>query len=635
MTRLWLVYTRVPIMQAPKLIKLPEGRQLHVAKDDDHLLELQESHTDPQFSFTVHGSADHISALHDSKKYHLGLKDALRSKHPEIFEEMEKLQAHMEELSGELHALTQYDVHLEANFGKFGYSANLRTHLPGQKVHEEKKEETSTVIRVWKRPVIRQYFHKGLLWRAKENEEVASFELFVDLLYVGILAVLGDRASEEPSANAFLRFCIAMIPSWKLWNDIGLLVSWFEADDLVQRFIVLFILSCLFGFTTNIFLSETVTYTQMIAFYLAARLFTAVTFIIGALLLPMVKATLYGNSLAILIPSALWIGSIYVEEPNRQALIWIAIFLDFSLPSILVWGMRGIGFIPQKWSDKIKGLFEFYPALNIEHKVERTGAFVSLVFGYSVVALLYQNAAHFGMNAFLGKALLGLLQAYCFNTIYFDIDGSGHELHAIRRKVWSSFLWVNAHLLFVLAFTIGGSGLSKLVLAHESQDTDVHDLFHVYEERSFAHVEDSLRWFYCGGLAVALFSMSLISISHLHKKLYTQKIAKKYRLAYRLLVCIIWLCLPAAHEHLNSLHLISITTGMTISIVALEVYGTSCKGDDMFGIRKPCAAYVCDAEVEGRQEETNGGPAGPTGADPEKGVEKGDYVLRDIYVDVQ
>lgn len=347
-------------MQPQKSIKLPDGRHVHVAKDEDHLLKLQESHSDPQFSFTVHGSADHINALHDSKKYHLGLKDALRNKHPEIFEEMEKLQSHMEELSSELHALTQYDVHLEANFGKFGYSANLRTHLPDQRVHEE-KEETSTVIRVWKRPVIRQYFHKGLLWRASENEEVASFELFVDLLYVGILAVLGDRASEEPSANAFLRFCIAMIPSWKLWNDIGLLVSWFESDDLVQRGIVLFILACLFGFTTNIFLSETVTYTQMIAFYLAARLFTAVTFIVGALLLPMVKATLYGNALAIVIPSALWIGSIYVEEPNKQALIWIAIFLDLSLPSVPVWAMRGVHFIPKKWSEKIKSFFEFSP----------------------------------------------------------------------------------------------------------------------------------------------------------------------------------------------------------------------------------------------------------------------------------
>lgn len=41
--------------------------------------------------------------------------------------------------------------------------------------------------------MVRQYFHKGLLWRASDVEEVASYELFVDLLYVGIIAIVGDR----------------------------------------------------------------------------------------------------------------------------------------------------------------------------------------------------------------------------------------------------------------------------------------------------------------------------------------------------------------------------------------------------------------------------------------------------------
>lgn len=44
--------------------------------------------------------------------------------------------------------------------------------------------------------------------------------------------------------------------------------------------------------------------------------------------------------------------------------------------------------------------FEFVPAINIEHKTERTNAFVTLVFGYSVVALLFQNKAPYGINAY-------------------------------------------------------------------------------------------------------------------------------------------------------------------------------------------------------------------------------------------
>ena len=36
-----------------------------------------------------------------------------------------------------------------------------------------------------------------------------------------------------------------------------------------------------------------------------------------------------GSAFTILVGCALWIGSIHVEEPNRQGLIWVAI----------VWGM--------------------------------------------------------------------------------------------------------------------------------------------------------------------------------------------------------------------------------------------------------------------------------------------------------
>jgi hypothetical protein len=37
----------------------------------------------------------------------------------------------------------------------------------------------------------------------------------------------------------------------------------------------------------------------------------------------------------------------------------------------------------------------------------------------------------------LGKAVLGLCQAFVFNWIYFDVDGSNINIHAIRRSVIS------------------------------------------------------------------------------------------------------------------------------------------------------------------------------------------------------
>lgn len=61
-------------------------------------------------------------------------------------------------------------------------------------------------LKLFKVPVVRQYFHKGILWRASTSEEVGSFELFVDLLYVGIIAINGDAAAEHATGSSLLKF---------------------------------------------------------------------------------------------------------------------------------------------------------------------------------------------------------------------------------------------------------------------------------------------------------------------------------------------------------------------------------------------------------------------------------------------
>ena len=160
---------------------------------------------------------------------------------------------------------------------------------------------------LWKKPTIRQYWHKGLLWRASEVEEVASFELFVDLLYVGIIAIIGDTAAENATGFSLLKFTITMSLAFKMWSDLTLLVSWFGIvplpypllsltadtvyiqrqvcmpfslclrgllifeDDIFQRILVLFLMICLFGFTLNIAQAFETTWTQLVAFYVSTE----------------------------------------------------------------------------------------------------------------------------------------------------------------------------------------------------------------------------------------------------------------------------------------------------------------------------------------------------------------------------
>jgi hypothetical protein len=98
---------------------------------------------------------------------------------------------------------------LEGHFGRFGYSATFKSYDDGGEdspLNEADGDGEAPPLRLFKIPVVRQYFHKGILWRASGCKEVSSFELFVDLLYVGIIAINGDAAAEDPTVFALLKF---------------------------------------------------------------------------------------------------------------------------------------------------------------------------------------------------------------------------------------------------------------------------------------------------------------------------------------------------------------------------------------------------------------------------------------------
>jgi hypothetical protein len=124
---------------------------------------------------------------------------------------------------------------LDANFSKFGYSAHLRTKDDSGSSSPTGEDSASVMnhqnrnhegIKFFKRPIIRQYFHKGLLWRSARSGEVGTFELFADLLYVGIIGILGDKAVEVSTGKSFIEYVINFCMAFKIWNDLTLVANW-------------------------------------------------------------------------------------------------------------------------------------------------------------------------------------------------------------------------------------------------------------------------------------------------------------------------------------------------------------------------------------------------------------------------
>lgn len=64
------------------------------------------------------------------------------------------------------------------------------------------------------------------------------------------------------------------------------------------------------------------------------------------------------------------------------------------------------------------------------------------------------------------------------------------------------------HLPFIMSFNLAATALSKLVLATDCGNTKLEDLTATYKAKSDSQIPSGLRWFYCVGLGIALFSMS-------------------------------------------------------------------------------------------------------------------------------
>ena len=147
-----------------------------------------------------------------------------------------------------------------------------------------------------------------------------------------------------------------------------------------------------------------------------------------------------------------------------------------------------------------------------------------------------------------------------------------------------------------MAYVLAGAALSRLVLATDCSDADEHDITELYAERSEHEISDGLRWFYCCGLGIALLSMSVIAVSHVHKEFEGQRLKKSFRLIVRLAVAVILICLPLAHE-LTSLGLIATTTCLVVLVLAVDIWGSTDKNEVFWRCNNACK-YSADCQIK-------------------------------------
>lgn len=106
-------------------------------------------------------------------------------------------------------------------------------------------------------PLSRKYSSLTLSRHRQATERHSSrFELFFDLLFIGIVHQIADAAAELPNGNGLARYILTFSPAYSIWSDVREIINEFATDDLPQRLYILWIMALLVGYSTNAALIE-------------------------------------------------------------------------------------------------------------------------------------------------------------------------------------------------------------------------------------------------------------------------------------------------------------------------------------------------------------------------------------------
>jgi hypothetical protein len=154
-------------------------------------------------------------------------------------------------------------------------------------------------------------------------------------------------------------------------------------------------------------------------FYVTARISIGLLTLLGAFTYPQFRAFHVWNAVVSIVPTSLWIGGLFVPYPLNLMVQWLSFlwgrvihynlmidwfpyYMLFLLSSLYGRVMNKPKYVKAPFMD----LMEYYPAVDMEMRVERTGNFITMVFGYIVVNLIYQSSAVVGFNAYIPSFVL-------------------------------------------------------------------------------------------------------------------------------------------------------------------------------------------------------------------------------------
>ncbi|CAM1510432.1 Fc.00g007670.m01.CDS01 [Cosmosporella sp. VM-42] len=407
-----------------------------------------------------------------------------------------------------------------------------------------------------KRPKALQWFHNGRLYKESEEERQAGrFELFLDLLYVAIVANFSDELAEHPDGKHLVKYLLVFAPAWHIWADLREIMNSYYTDDLLQRLIILWVMALLVLYANNANHADEdlLAMRTTAGAYVVARFTTLSAFLITSF------ASYQHRTQARLMAGFMFIGLIltiplFLESVSIRGKIAVVAVMIFYQEA--TWALTLSPWIKKKLK------LTYSTAVDIAHEVDRMAAFFIIILGEFVYSIIVGNPAGIGLTSGYAKAACTLVIAFSLNWIYASGDGSVQATHPIRRSAWTAFGFFLLHLPLSASFLIGGH------IAAISVELE--------------QFEDGQRWLLGGGLGVGLFCMWIYGMLYRTDDEDCLMLPKIPRIGMRLVVAIILVVLPETHEHLNAENFMFVVMGLFAFILLWETIGGLTKDAKMF-----------------------------------------------------
>lgn len=418
----------------------------------------------------------------------------------------------------------------------------------------------------WVKPHALNYFKDGVLYRTKGERTSGKIELFLDLLYVGIVSNLASSATEEASAGSFLKYILLFIPTWTVWSDVKDFVNYYYSEDLAQKLYILWIMALLILYDNNC--DHVLEGTKEAAFtvvpYILCRTSLAISLWVYSMWVQEHRLQMRVYGLLLFLTSSLWIIVIFVDTRAKIGVTIALLFIEnFSF-----------SFCYHPWVKKNIMKLTCSTALNIEHEVERFGAFYVIAIGEFLYKTVAGNPIRQGFNSHLSRGVCCLIISYVFLWLYFNSGTSSRATHALRRSGYSAIVWIYSHIPLIAGLILAADSAgdwieldTQLTKKHPEQLLSLNERSSTLsstEEAVDAPSMYALSFFFTGGICVSLWALGTIAFAEKSRDSKNMHIVTKFwRVFPRFPAGVIILCMSFAEMRTTEL------MGLTTMICAL------------------------------------------------------------------